>query len=235
MELAEQRPRQVHMATPTPGKCNAQRSNGELCKNGPAIPDKLGGNGRCKFHGGLATGPITQAGKDRVRQNGLKHGAYARALRESFATEEEKEVWDEIPQTTDLSAEIGLVRAQCLRFKRMLGRGELWVMTEGKAGSEGDKSKSWSEGAVSVEDLYERSLDLLRRMTHTQHDMRPGADIGGNLHVKITVSSGVASAETEVPVLTDEQEEERAPENHDPSPAQPPRQSDTGYEGDEPL
>jgi hypothetical protein len=31
-------------------------------------------NGRCKFHGGLATGPITEAGKEQCRINGRKGG-----------------------------------------------------------------------------------------------------------------------------------------------------------------
>lgn len=41
-------------------------------------------NGRCRFHGGLSTGPRTAEGRERSRQATLKHGFYSkdgRALR----------------------------------------------------------------------------------------------------------------------------------------------------------
>jgi hypothetical protein len=36
-------------------------------------------NGRCRLHGGLPTGPKTQAGIDRIRQARTRHGRYSAA------------------------------------------------------------------------------------------------------------------------------------------------------------
>ncbi|WP_428982687.1 HGGxSTG domain-containing protein [Roseinatronobacter domitianus] len=42
-------------------QCSARARSGSLCKN-KVIPGKR----RCKFHGGLSTGPQTKAGKDKI-------------------------------------------------------------------------------------------------------------------------------------------------------------------------
>lgn len=42
--------------------CGAENRKGTLCKNKP-----VDGKKRCKFHGGLSTGPRTAAGKARVQ------------------------------------------------------------------------------------------------------------------------------------------------------------------------
>lgn len=34
-------------------------------------------NGRCRFHGGMSTGPRTEKGKERARAAVLKHGFYS--------------------------------------------------------------------------------------------------------------------------------------------------------------
>lgn len=49
--------------------CGAKTRAGTPCKQ-KAIYQ----NGRCKFHGGLATGPTTEAGKEQSRINGRKGG-----------------------------------------------------------------------------------------------------------------------------------------------------------------
>lgn len=98
--------------------CGAKtRAEGQPpCKNKPHIPSRLGGNGRCKFHGGLNTGPTTQAGKDRVARNAVKHGRYAKAgsryseYLKSLHTDAEQAVWDDIPQDCDLTDEIRVGR-----------------------------------------------------------------------------------------------------------------------------
>src|SRR3954463_10419000 len=52
-------------------RCGAKRRNGGMCQ-GPAMP-----NGRCRFHGGLSTGPRTEAGLDRSRRSAWKHGHFS--------------------------------------------------------------------------------------------------------------------------------------------------------------
>jgi hypothetical protein len=49
--------------------CGAKTRAGTPCKQ-----KVIYSNGRCKFHGGLATGPTTEAGKEQCRINGRKGG-----------------------------------------------------------------------------------------------------------------------------------------------------------------
>lgn len=49
--------------------CGAKTRAGTPCKQ-----KAIYWNGRCKFHGGLATGPKTEAGKEQCRINGRKGG-----------------------------------------------------------------------------------------------------------------------------------------------------------------
>ncbi len=49
--------------------CDATKKNGEPCRQ-----KTLYRGGRCKFHGGLSTGPRTEEGKQQSRINGAKGG-----------------------------------------------------------------------------------------------------------------------------------------------------------------
>ena len=49
--------------------CGAKTRAGTPCQQ-----KSIYWNGRCKFHGGLATGPTTDAGKEQARINGRKGG-----------------------------------------------------------------------------------------------------------------------------------------------------------------
>lgn len=49
--------------------CGAKTRAGTPCRQ-----KSIYRNGRCKFHGGLATGPTTEAGKEQSRINGRKGG-----------------------------------------------------------------------------------------------------------------------------------------------------------------
>lgn len=51
------------------GACGAKTRKGTPCKR-----RDLYGNGRCRLHGGLSTGPLTDAGKQQSRINGMKGG-----------------------------------------------------------------------------------------------------------------------------------------------------------------
>ncbi|WP_103974900.1 HGGxSTG domain-containing protein [Methylovulum psychrotolerans] len=46
--------------------CGAKKANGEPCRSKAVYR-----NGRCKFHGGLSTGPKTAEGKAKSALNGL--------------------------------------------------------------------------------------------------------------------------------------------------------------------
>lgn len=51
------------------GTCGARTRDGTPCKS-----KAIYASGRCKWHGGLSTGPRTEAGKDQARINGRKGG-----------------------------------------------------------------------------------------------------------------------------------------------------------------
>ena len=68
---------------PIEGTCGARNRAGGACGNRPRE------NGRCRFHGGLSTGPRTVAGLERMRAAKTIHGAYgaeALAMRRLFNT-----------------------------------------------------------------------------------------------------------------------------------------------------
>jgi hypothetical protein len=53
-------------------RCGAKNRRQTPCR-APAMK-----NGRCKFHGGMSTGPRTPEGLERSRRTRWKHGAYSR-------------------------------------------------------------------------------------------------------------------------------------------------------------
>lgn len=55
--------------------CGARTRRGTECQC-PAM-----GNGRCRLHGGLSTGPKTLEGIERIRRAVTKHGRYSAAVR----------------------------------------------------------------------------------------------------------------------------------------------------------
>lgn len=56
-------------------RCGARTRAGTSCK-GPAM-----GNGRCRMHGGVSTGPRTADGLQRIVQARTVHGAYGAEMR----------------------------------------------------------------------------------------------------------------------------------------------------------
>jgi hypothetical protein len=186
------------MATlqPKAGKCGARLTK----RRGPNDEqlycghDPLPGRTRCKFHGGASTGPKTPEGKARVSQNNLKHGLYAKALKQTHAAMGiPEELWEAIPGETTLTEEIKAARANVIRYAMMLAKGEKWIDSCGPA-------------TISVETLYQESLKVLRSLVKTQHEINPGAGVAGNLHVSFTVSTdATATVGGEIPKLTEDE------------------------------
>ncbi len=134
-----------------------------------------------------------------------------------------EEVYDNLSSTTDLTEEIALCRANISRYSSMLGRGQEFIYSDPRGVSGIEKQlddgataqlAAGSRIALSVEDLLADSISQLRAMAKTQHDMRPGGDIGGNLKFTIEVmrSAGDA-AEAAVPVLTEDDGHDTPPED----------------------
>ncbi len=57
----------------TAPRCGAKTRNGHPCAQ-PAMRNRR----RCRFHGGLSTGPRTPEGLERMRMSKLKHGKYSK-------------------------------------------------------------------------------------------------------------------------------------------------------------
>jgi hypothetical protein len=79
--------------------CGAKNRSSKPCK----LP--AGTNGRCRFHGGRSTGPLTPKGKSVAAQNSRKHGIYSRGY-----TSEELPVVEELRSVDDLAQELSLAR-----------------------------------------------------------------------------------------------------------------------------
>ncbi|HDR3524336.1 HGGxSTG domain-containing protein [Bacillus cereus group sp. MYBK12-2] len=76
--------------------CGAKTRDGKKCKRPAGWGTDHPGSGRCKLHGGASTGPKTQAGKEKVKQNAVKHGAYVERLLNLM----EKAVYDDLYEKT---------------------------------------------------------------------------------------------------------------------------------------
>ena len=59
-------------------RCGARTRRGTPCQS-PAYSH----NGRCRLHGGLATGPRTKEGLARLTASKIKHGRFTKAKREA--------------------------------------------------------------------------------------------------------------------------------------------------------
>jgi hypothetical protein len=120
--------------------CGAKaKSTGKPCKLAPLL------NGRCKFHGGMSTGPSPGS------QNNLTHGIYAQGL-----TDEEQKIWDSI-ELGKVDDEIKFCRIQLRRAviaqKKSLEAGE--SITEGFELSE-IKQQRQANGRSSTEVIKKR-------------------------------------------------------------------------------
>lgn len=63
------------MAPRSDNHCGARTRQGTACGNLPMA------NGRCRFHGGLSTGPKTPEGMARMKAANTKHGARGQEAR----------------------------------------------------------------------------------------------------------------------------------------------------------
>ena len=57
-------------------RCGAMTRNRQSCR-GPAMP-----NGRCRMHGGAATGPRSDDGRKRLSDARMRHGRYSAEMLE---------------------------------------------------------------------------------------------------------------------------------------------------------
>ncbi len=185
----------AHNLNPVEGKCNARYKDGSgYCANGPHNPNSLT-NKRCKFHGGLSSGPTSAEGKAKNGLNAVKHGLYAKRLRDSFKKPEDRALWDQMPTDTDLTNEILLCRMRVEKYQTLL--------EDGTEEIPGYVSRVTGEVCYhSVHDLLAKSLDQLRLMTESQQRMHPEAGTKGDMTITVSLNTGNKDiADEDVPDL----------------------------------
>lgn len=79
--------------------CCGAMHNGQPCKNPAGMGTPHKGYGRCKIHGGLATGPKTAEGRARQIAASTKHGLFSKVL-----LPEEESILESINQEEEFNA-----------------------------------------------------------------------------------------------------------------------------------
>lgn len=95
-------------------RCGAKKRRGTgFCRSVAGAGTKHLGYGRCKFCGGMNTGPKTPEGKEKTAQNSKKHGFYSAVL-----GKEEKAAYEGLLEKDDigLKHEIYMLKAKILVY-----------------------------------------------------------------------------------------------------------------------
>lgn len=95
------------------GAYSRNKKKGDRCHMAAGQGTAHKGYGRCKYHGGNNTGPITEEGKAIASQNARKHGFYAEAL-----SREEREIYEGLvdANVVGLEHEIFMLKAKILAY-----------------------------------------------------------------------------------------------------------------------
>ncbi len=189
--------------------CGAKRvKHGGICKRRAGDGTEHPGRGRCKYHGGLSTGPRTSEGKQVVAQNPRKHGFYSDAL-----SAEERAVYESQGKDSvvDLTHEIKILRAKLLTHLRKWQQkqeqgGEDATKVAYRAFSENEDGERISEiagfyhaGGIEDRPLMKAFQDL-SKMVERQARLNPdaaedvlaqiNAELRAASHGKVTLSWG---------------------------------------------
>lgn len=185
--------------------CGARSKNkrkGDLCHMTAGQGSPHVGYGRCKYHGGLSTGPKTAEGKAKAAQNSRIHGLYAKTMLPN-----EVGIFNDLvdagEEALGLKFEILTMKAKIIAY--LTKWTERWKEIEAKEG-EGvadDKTKIWfSEGengrarnyfhAGTIEDrTLDRALNTLRRLVDAYSKMNPngGDDLLKSVNEELRAAS----------------------------------------------
>ena len=151
----------------------------------------MGGNGRCKFHGGyLGLIDVTQNKAhlpqdevlDQTQMARQRHGLYSAALGGLFRKARHQAIYND-PDTPklDLTPEIRLWRTKIFTWQEML--------MEGKTLFETDKGKF-----IDTEELVYKGTLILNRLIEAQKKLHPEADANGELVVRLVMDEGTKAA-----------------------------------------
>lgn len=171
--------------------CGATRRS-KLCRQLAGTGTLHFGYGRCKYHGGLNTGPKTEEGKAKTSQNARKHGLYSAVL-----SDEEEEVYQELRKARNvtLMEEIFVQKAKIVVYLRK------WKAKHDTGGEYATKtwrrsSDSYTEYyyAGTIEDPFlQKAFDQLRRMvdSHAKLTQTSGEDLINQINNELRAASKV--------------------------------------------
>ena len=91
--------------------CCGAMHNGQPCKNPAGMGTPHKGYGRCKIHGGLATGPKTAEGRARQIAASTKHGLFSKVL-----LPEEESILESINQEEEFNALDMMIKVQTVKI-----------------------------------------------------------------------------------------------------------------------
>lgn len=142
--------------------CGAKKKKGPgFCKSIAGSGTNHPGYGRCKYCGGLNTGPKTAAGKERSKMNGRKHGFYSSVL-----TPAERDTYETLleQKIVGLQDEIFMLKAKILSY---LQKKNLFEIGAGRPETvyykDGEEQAFYRAGTIEDKPLT-RALETLRRL-----------------------------------------------------------------------
>lgn len=157
--------------------CCGAMHKGNPCKNPAGMGTDHKGYGRCKIHGGLATGPKTPEGKARHKEAVTKHGLFSKVL-----LPEEEEILEAINQEQEFNALDMMIKVQTVkiisylskhkdRFQkdRNLEGDEVAYRKSRVICREGDGMKTFYHAGTVEDNALDRAINTLRRLIGQKH------------------------------------------------------------------
>ena len=157
--------------------CCGAMHNGQPCKNPAGMGTPHKGYGRCKIHGGLATGPKTAEGRARQIAASTKHGLFSKVL-----LPEEESILESINQEEEFNALDMMIKVQTVkivsylqkhkdRFEkdRDLEDEEVAYRKSRVICREGDGMKTFYHAGTIEDNALDRAMNTLRRLIGQKH------------------------------------------------------------------
>lgn len=157
--------------------CCGAMHNGNPCKNPAGMGTDHKGYGRCKIHGGLATGPKTPEGKARTIAACTTHGLYSKVL-----LPEEEKILEDIDAEKEFNALDMMIKVQTVKIisylqkhkdrfirDRDLEGDEIAYRKSRVICREGDGMKTFYHAGTVEDNALDRAMNTLRRLIGQKH------------------------------------------------------------------
>ena len=157
--------------------CCGAMHNGQPCKNPAGMGTPHKGYGRCKIHGGLATGIKTKEGRARQIASATKHGLFSKVL-----LPEEEKILEDIDNEKEFNALDMAIKVQTVKIISYLSKHtDRFVKDSELEGEEiayrksrvicreGDGMKTFYHAGTIEDNALDRALNTLRRLIGQKH------------------------------------------------------------------